>query len=214
MATAPALETQQVVYSLTGTLLEACSCGVLCPCWVGEDPDGGECLAANAYHFSEGQINGVDVSGLNIVSVVHIPGNVLAPQSWKLAMFIDDRATPEQRQAIVDAYTGKLGGPLADLAGLIGEVKSLQTAPIRHEVVDGRGTLAIEGVLHAEMEPYRGGDGTITTLRDSIFSTVPGSPAYVSKASHFQVTLPEHGWNWEFNDRNAIQADYQMVFTK
>ena len=32
----------QVVYELEGTLLEACSCGVLCPCWIGEDPDGGD----------------------------------------------------------------------------------------------------------------------------------------------------------------------------
>ena len=27
---------QKAVYSLTGTLLEVCSCGVLCPCWVGD----------------------------------------------------------------------------------------------------------------------------------------------------------------------------------
>jgi hypothetical protein len=44
-ATADATE---VVYELEGTLLEACSCGVLCPCWIGEDPDGGACDAFNA----------------------------------------------------------------------------------------------------------------------------------------------------------------------
>ena len=73
-----------VVYQLNGTLLEACSCGVLCPCWIGEDPDGGACDAFNAYHFDRGTIRGVeDVSGLNFVRVVHIPGNVLTPASWK-----------------------------------------------------------------------------------------------------------------------------------
>ena len=73
----------KVVYELEGTLLEACSCGVLCPCWIGEDPDGGTCNAFNAYHFDHGTIRGVDVSGLNFVRVVHIPGNVLTPASWK-----------------------------------------------------------------------------------------------------------------------------------
>ena len=34
-------KTTNVVYDLQGTLLEACWCGILCPCWVGEDPDGG-----------------------------------------------------------------------------------------------------------------------------------------------------------------------------
>src|SRR3954447_11663767 len=113
--------TTEVVYELEGTLLEACSCGVLCPCWIGVDPDGGTCDAFNAYHFDSGTIGGVDVSGLNFVRVVQIPGNVLTPGSWKQVVFIDERASDEQFQAILDAYDGKLGGPLGDLASLIGE---------------------------------------------------------------------------------------------
>src|SRR5438132_13855428 len=96
-------------YVLQGTLLEACSCGVLCPCWIGEDPDGGECFAFNAYHFDTGRVGAVDVSGLNIVNLVHIPGNVLTPGSWKVVMFVDDAATPEQKDAIGGAYSGKYG---------------------------------------------------------------------------------------------------------
>src|ERR1700730_7764744 len=199
-------------YLLEGTLLEACSCGVLCPCWIGEDPDGGQCFAFNAYHFDSGRINGVDVSGLNIVNVVHIPGNVLTPRSWKVVMLVDDKGTREQNDAIVGAYRGEFGGPLADLAGLIGEVTEVRAVPIVHEIVDGKGTLRIDGVLDAELEPFRAADGTITTLRDSLFSTVPGSPAYVSKALQHRVNLPEHGMAWEFSGRNAIQADYKMEF--
>ena len=124
----------KVVYELEGTLLEACSCGVLCPCWIGEDPDGGACDAFNAYHFDRGTIGGVDVSALNYVRVVHIPGNVLTPASWKQVVFIDDRASDDQFQAILDAYDGRLGGPLADLAGLIGETLGVERAAITHEV--------------------------------------------------------------------------------
>lgn len=57
------------------------------------------------------------------------------------------------------------------------------SVPITHENVDGKGTLRIKGVLEAEVEPFRAADGTVTTLRDSLFSTVPGTPAYVAKAS-------------------------------
>src|ERR1051325_8205678 len=95
-------------YTLEGTLLEACSCGVLCPCWVGEDPDGGSCDAFVAYHFDAGTIRGGDVGGLALADGVRIPGNVLVPASWKIVMFVDDRATDEQFEAIVDAYAGKL----------------------------------------------------------------------------------------------------------
>ncbi|MDQ3770483.1 MAG: DUF1326 domain-containing protein [Actinomycetota bacterium] len=74
-----------------------------------------------------------------------IPGNVLVPGSWRVAIFVDDRATDEQLNALVDAYGGKLGGPLADLAGLVGEVLDVRRAKISHEIRDGVGTLRIGG---------------------------------------------------------------------
>jgi len=200
---------KDAVYSVTGTLLEACSCGTLCPCWIGEDPDQGDCLAFNAYHFDSGTIKGVDVGGLNIVNVVHIPGNVLQG-NWKLVMFIDDRASAEQKGAIVEMFSGKLGGPIADVVALVGEVLAIEDATIKADVVGGVGTIEIPGVLESRMEPYRGPDGTVTTLRDSIFSTVPGSPAWVSKAALNKVNLPQYGMVWEFQNRNAIQADWVM----
>ncbi|MGH2827655.1 MAG: DUF1326 domain-containing protein [Actinomycetota bacterium] len=201
------MASEGVVYELQGSLLEACSCDVLCPCWIGEDPDGGSCDAFIAYHFDAGTINGVDIGGLNLANVVRIPGNVLAG-SWKIVMFVDDRATDEQLNALVDAYGGKLGGPLADLAGLVGEVLDVRRAKISHEIRDGAGTLRIDDFLNSEMTPYQGPDGSITTLQNTIFSTVPGSPAYIAKASSHTVNLPEFGMVWSFEDRNAIQSDY------
>ena len=212
--TKEAAEATGVVYDLQGTLLEACSCGVLCPCWVGEDPDLGTCDAFIAYHFDAGTVRGVDIGGLSLVNVVHIPGNVLIPATWKVAMFVDERATDEQLQALVDAYSGKLGGPLADLAGLVGEVLDVRRSPISHEIRGGAGTLQVGDVVSSEMAPFTSADGTITTLRDSVFSTVPGSPAYVSKASRNTVNLPEFGMVWSFEGRNAIQSDYRITFTE
>lgn len=212
--TAEAVAKRSTVYLLEGTLLEACSCGILCPCWVGEDPDLGECFAFNAYKFERGIINGVDVSGLSIAAVVHIPGNVLTPGSWRDVLLVDDRATGAQHDAIVAAYTGTLGGPLADLAGLVGEVLGIERVPISHEIDGGRGTLRIPGIIEATMEPFRGADETITTLRDSLFSTVPGSPAWVGKASVHTVTLPAYGLEWSYEGRNAIQSEYRMEFAR
>lgn len=206
-------EATDVVYSLQGTLLEACSCDVLCPCWIGEDPDGGTCDAVVAYHFDRGTIRGVDVSGLSLVNVAQIPGNVL-DGNFRCVLFVNESATDEQRQAILDAYTGSLGGPLADLAGLIGEVVEVRSVPITHEIREGKGTLRVGDAVTAEMEPYRGPDGeTKTTLQNSIFSTVPGSPAYVGKAGHHRVHIPEHGMEWTFEGRNAIQSDYEITHT-
>jgi hypothetical protein len=199
-------------YQLEGTLLEACSCDVLCPCWIGEDPDQGICQSFNAYHFDRGTIAGVDVSGLSVVAVCHIPGNVLTPKSWRVVMYIDERASDDQLDAIRAAFAGELGGPLADLAGLVGEVVAVERAPIVHEIHGGRGVLKVGDFVSSEMQPYTGPDGTTTTLRDSIFSTVPGSPAYVAKADTLRVDIPQHGMQWSYENSNAIQSDWKLDF--
>jgi hypothetical protein len=200
----------QTVYSLQGSLIEACSCGVNCPCWIGEDPDLGECFAIIAYGIESGTISGLDVSGLNLVLIAHIPGNVLAG-NWEVVGLVDERATAEQREALLGAFTGKLGGPLGDLwTALIGTVKGVEVVPIVHEVAGGAGSLRVPGMVEAEMTPYRGPDGSVTTLNNSVFSTVPGSPAWVAKATVHRVNLPQYGMVWEYEGRNAIQSEWKM----
>jgi len=210
--TAPATARSGGGYELQGTLLEACTCDVLCPCWIGEDPDGGTCQSIMAYHLDSGTIDGVDVSELTLAAVVFIPGNVLAG-NWKQAVFVDDRATDEQERALLAAFGGALGGPPADLAQLIGERLAVTRAPISHEIVEGKGTIRVgRDVAFAAMEPYHGPDGSVTTLNNSIFSTVPGSPAWVGKSSRFAVNLPEHGWTFQVEGRNAIQSDWAIDY--
>lgn len=204
------LEKSASVYSLEGTLIEACSCGVNCPCWIGEDPDLGECFAIVAYGIESGRIGALDVSGLSLVVIAHIPGNVLAG-NWQIVALLDDRATEQQRQALLAAFTGELGGPLGDLwENMIGAVKGVEVVPIRHRVVGGAGTLSIPGILEAEIAPFRGPDGSVTTLHNSVFSTVPGTPAWVGKANVHRVNLPQYGMTWEYDGRNAIQAEWKM----
>jgi hypothetical protein len=199
-------------YQLEGSLLEVCSCDVLCPCWIGEDPDQGTCDAVVAYHLDKGTINDVDVSGLSLVGVAHIPGNVLEG-NWRQVVYVDDQASDEQADALLDAFSGKLGGPLADLAELVGERVAIERAPIKHEIVDGAGTLTVGDKVHAAMHPYTGPDGSTTTLNNSVFSTVPGSPAYVGVADSQKIDIPEHGYQWAYEKKNAIQSDWKLDYS-
>jgi len=210
-ATATRGEAPAQAYVLEGTLLEACNCNVLCPCWIGEDPDNGTCDSVIAYHIDRGQISGVDVSGLTLVEAHHIPGNVLAG-NWRQVILVDDRASDDQIRLLGDAFQGRLGGPLADLAGLVGERLGVFPAPIEHQLVGGEGTLKVGNQVRAVTTPFRSAYGTTTTLRDSIFSTIPGSPAWVARASEMTVNLPEHGLVWSFinANTNAIQGDFKF----
>ena len=201
-----------MAYEIEGKLLEVCSCNVLCPCWVGEDPDGGTCDSALAWHIDGGNIEGVDVTNRTVALSVHIPGNVLTPKSWKAAVFVDDGASDEQQAQLLKVFTGQLGGAIADLAGLIGEVVSVERVPITFTVDGGRGRLTIGSVADAEITPYTGATGNPTILSETVFSTIPGSPVYASKSDYFTRDGGPHGLpSVDLKSHNALQGHFRFA---
>ncbi len=199
-----------MAYELEGRLLEVCSCKAICPCWVGEDPDGGHCEGILAWHMDKGTINGVDVSGRTIAGIVYIPGNVLKGD-WKAAIYVDDGASAGQKDALMQVYSGKLGGPVAELASLIGEVVSVESAPITFAVQSGKGMVRIGDAAEADVEPFVGAHGEPTELSHSVFSTIPGSPAYVGRSKHYRARHAGAGVNIDTRDRNSVQGHFRFV---
>ena len=198
-----------MAYQLEGRLLEVCNCRVLCPCWIGEDPDNGTCDTIVAWRFDKGKIEGVDVAGTTIVCVAHVPGNILKG-NWRAAIYVDDKASKAQEEAILKVYTGKLGGPVADLVKLIGEVVSVERVPITFDVEGGKGTLKVGDVGYAELEPYQGATGAPTTLTDTIFSTVPGAPVFVGKSPHYRSKNKALGIDVDLKGHNALQSTFRF----
>jgi len=199
-----------LAYQLEGSLLEVCTCNILCPCWVGEDPDGGICEGVLAWHVDKGSINGTDVAGRTLALLAHIPGNILEG-NWRVVAYIDDEATDEQQQALLDVWTGKLGGPIADLAQLVGEVIAVEKVPIMFHVEGANGTLKIGDAVQAKLRPFQGATGESTALHDSVFTTIPGSPAFVGKAESYKVDAKQHGFEIDLHDHNAVQGSFRFA---
>jgi hypothetical protein len=197
-------------YQLEGRLLEVCDCRVLCPCWIGEDPDFKTCNTIVAWHFDKGKINGVDVSDRTIALIAHVPGNILEG-NWTAAVYLDDRVTPAQEEAILAVYTGKLGGPVGDLVKLVGKVVSVEKVPIIFTVEGGKGTIKVGDAGYAELLPYQGATGGPTTLSDTVFSTVPGAPVFVGKAAEYRTTNhAKMGKNVNLKGHNALQSVFRF----
>jgi hypothetical protein len=60
------------------------------------------------------------------------------------------------------------------------------------------------------LRPFADASGNPTALTNTIFTTIPGSPAYVAKATSHRVTLPEHGMEWSFENRSAIHGSFRF----
>jgi len=197
-------------YKLEGRLLEVCHCNIACPCWLGEDPDYGECYSAEGYHIDTGVADGVDVSGLTVGVVSYIPGNILAG-NHRVVLVVDDRGSPAQEEALLNVWTGKLDGPAAEVAQLWAEVASVERAPIKFDVDKGQGRLEIGSGIEAELAPYRReGTGEPAKWIDTPFSTIPGNAAYVDKASLYRNNTPMLGIDLRLEGHNAIQGHFRF----
>ena len=201
-----------MAYEIEGRLLEVCTCNVLCPCWVGEDPDYKTCDTVIAWGIEKGSIEGVDVDGLTMAVSAHIPKNILIPKSWKAVVFVDERATAEQE--------GGAAPPVHRAARRRGRRPGRphrrgrrgRARPISFTVDGGKGKLTIGTRVEAEMAPFIGATGNPTTLAETVFSTIPGSPVYASKASHVHADGSGHGIpSVDLKDHNALQGHFRFA---
>jgi hypothetical protein len=105
-------------WAISGSYLEACNCEATCPCRrVGGVPGGrssyGECLGALSWRILEGADGDLDLAGLNVVITSRYHDD--EPRSpWRYMLYLDERATPDQRDSLEAIYTGKRAGSPSD----------------------------------------------------------------------------------------------------
>ena len=118
-------------WRIAGSYFETCSCDVVCPCTaslaLGATND--YCRVVLVFNVKEGEIEGVDVSGLTVAAVAETP-RVMTDGNWRIGVFIDAAASDEQADKLGSVFSGGLGGPMEALGPLIGENLGVERAPI------------------------------------------------------------------------------------
>lgn len=145
---------------MAGRYFEACSCEAICPCRrVGDRPGGrstfGVCDFALGWSVDEGHADEVDLAGFEVVMAGSYDDD--EPGSpWRVALYVDERASDRQREALESIFLGRSGGTtLTNFATFIGEVLAVRSARI---AIDhsrgGRRIVAGEFVEVVERAPY------------------------------------------------------------
>jgi hypothetical protein len=118
-------------WRIAGSYFETCSCDVVCPCTAslsfGATND--YCRVVLVFNIKDGEVEGVDVSGLKVAAVADTP-RVMTDGNWRLGVFMDAAASDEQAEKLGGVFSGALGGPMEALGPLIGENLGVQRAPI------------------------------------------------------------------------------------
>ena len=122
-------------WNLRGSYVETCSCELMCPCNTSFDHGATYdfCRVVLVFNVREGQVEGVDIAGCKVAMIADTP-KVMTEGNWRVGGFVDDRASDEQFDKLVGVFSGALGGPMAGLAPLIGEMLGVERAAI--EIAD------------------------------------------------------------------------------
>jgi hypothetical protein len=152
-------------WNLKGSYAETCSCELMCPCNLSFDHGAtyDYCRVALAFNVREGAVDDTDVTGRRVVIIADAP-KVMTEGNWRLGVYVDEEASDEQFDKLVQVFSGQLGGPMAGLAPLIGEVVGAERASI--EIDD-------DGLRHT----VRAGDAIQFEIHDVVpFGKENGEP--------------------------------------
>jgi hypothetical protein len=176
-------------WNLKGSYAETCSCELMCPCNLslshGATYD--YCRATLAFDIREGDIEGTDVAGRRVVAIIDTP-KVMTDGNWKLGMYVDDGASDEQFDKLTKVFGGQLGGPMAALAPLVGEVVGVERAAIEIGGDGLRHSVRVGDSIDFEVEdivPFGKADGTPVRF-DGMFHPA-GSNLTMAEARHSRI---------------------------
>ncbi|HUR96374.1 MAG TPA: DUF1326 domain-containing protein [Gemmatimonadales bacterium] len=174
--------------------IEACNCRPGCNCQFTGFPDFGGCEAMIGGEVQTGRYGGVSLDGVRYVIAFTYPG-AIHEGGGSLAVFIDERASSAQAEAVATILSGRAGGmPFEALAGTVASLEGPVLAPIEMTVDGTRSSFRIPGVLELIQTPIR--------------DAVSGAEKAV------QIVYPNGGFFWNVGNvatSATMSCDYGLI---
>jgi hypothetical protein len=200
---------------MKGDWFDVCSCDVPCPCTFAQAPTKNRCEGVMAYHVREGEYGSVRLERLSVIVIVAFEGNAWAPGTKiSIGIFMDERASAAQRDALQKVFSGQAGGFMGIFAGLVGEVRGVEYVPIRFDVARdlAHWRAEIPGRVKAHAEALTGPTtpaGARVQLHNAPGSEVgPGQVVTWGKTLDNEVEAFGRKWNWSGQSSKHIPFDW------
>ena len=156
-------------WHVSGKSTELCSCKMMCPCWLGPEgePDQDWCSGAFGFDIEHGQSDGVDLSGTRLALAADWPGNFFHGNGTG-RLYLDARASDEQRRELEAIFSGKKGGMFgAVFGGIIANWLPARVANV--DIQWGKtSSLNVGEVAKAQMKALDDGTGNPTRVSGAV----------------------------------------------
>ena len=189
-------------WAIKGELFMNCSCEVFCPCVVSlgkHPPTEGDCKAWMAIIIDEGHFEGEDLSGLQIGLMVEIPGR-MAEGNWKVAAYVDERASGKAYNGILQIFSGAAGGTTGLFTMLVSEIIGAERAPVQIERDGNRRRITIGRKIQGEIEAITGASPDHPVMiTNSKYWMGPD----IIAARGLKSKVRDYGRIWDFGGKSA-----------
>ncbi|MEW6753842.1 MAG: DUF1326 domain-containing protein [Candidatus Latescibacterota bacterium] len=203
-------------YDVSGSYVEGCGCTAgACPCEFGQKATGAMgCQGTLFFHVTQGRYGEVALDGLNAVVVLlkPVPHMGKAMGTLEGGIYVDERATTAQREALAALLKAQFGA-------LFGSVAGPRAVPIRltESGVDAEGLAdeyraEIPGILSLKVTPFKDGTG-----KRSARINVPESfvaVQYMGTADVHTFSDPEWKAQWDLSGANAFYSPFHFTSAK
>lgn len=135
----------------------------------------------------------------------HSPGHMLQVK-WKAAVYLDERASEAQKDALIQIFSGQAGGHTAMLASFVGQILGVKSVAIDYRAVGKQRSLRIPNVAEAEIEAIAGQGGAEVTISNHPLCIAPGYPGVAAKSR--RLSYHDHGFQWDVSERNGFYSPF------
>ena len=135
--------------------LQACSCDYGCPCEFQAPPSRGFCEGAGSWRITQGKYDDIPLDGLGLAFAARWPA-ALHLGNGRAAIFVDERATPEQRDALLQIASGQAGGlPFEIIAATLSDVLDPKFVPFKFNFNGKHSTARIGDAVEIGLAPIK-----------------------------------------------------------
>ncbi|MGJ8623709.1 MAG: DUF1326 domain-containing protein [Yoonia sp.] len=189
-------------WAIKGELFLNCSCTVFCPCVVSlgvHPPTEGYCQAWMAIAIDEGHFEGEPLDGLNVGLMVDIPGR-MSEGNWRVAAYVDERATQKAYDGILKIFSGEAGGTTGLFTMLVSEIIGAEREKVEIVREGTRRGLYIGRKIQGEIEMITGKDpDQPVMITNSKYWMGPN----IIAARGVKSKVRDYGRVWDFDGRSG-----------
>lgn len=142
-------------WNIKADYVETCNCDYGCPCNFNGFPTYGFCRALVLYHITSGIYGSVKLDGIDVIYAGSWP-KAIHEGNGTVQLFITEKATEEQRKAIVDIFSGKAKDE-AHLrsASTIKYSLDSQFVDIAVKIDGKKSSFSVPGVIDVQIESFK-----------------------------------------------------------